>query len=349
MTTVAHETGPFFKELIGRILSRENLMPEQAYQAMISIMTGQVSEVQTAGFLIALRAKGETPHEIEGCARAMRDLATPVKSRYSLLVDTCGTGGDGKSTFNISTTAAFVVAGAGVPVAKHGNRSVSSRCGSADVLEALGVKVDLGPAEVERCLDTVGIAFLFAPRFHPSMRNAAKVRKDLGVRTIFNILGPLTNPAFTKAQVVGVYQPELTPILAQVLSALGTKRSLVVHGHGGVDEFSITGPTQVTEVEDGIIRNYQVHPQDLGFALGKPEDVAGSTPEENAMITRSILSGEKGPRRDVVLLNAAAALLAAGAVKDLKDGVRLAAESIDSRKALATLDALVETTLALAS
>ncbi|HHY47319.1 MAG TPA: anthranilate phosphoribosyltransferase [Firmicutes bacterium] len=343
------EVSSLFKELTGRLLQREDLSADDAQAAMSLMMQGKASEIQMAGFIVALRSKGEAPSEIIGCARAMRELATAVSSRHSLLVDTCGTGGDGKGTFNISTAAAFVVAGAGVPVAKHGNRSVSSHSGSADVLEALGVKVDLGPQEVTQCLDDVGMGFLFAPRFHPSMRNAARVRKELGVRTIFNILGPLTNPARAQVQLLGVYSPELTSLIAEVLSSLGTRRSLVVHGHGGLDELSITGPTQVSEVGPDGIKTYQVHPETLGLRLGRPEDMLGGTPWENASLIRSILSGQKGPKRDVVVLNAAAALFAAGAAGSIKEGIRLAEESIDSGKAIAKLNALVETTCALAA
>lgn len=340
------EADQMMQAYINQLLAHQDLAPEEAEKAMTLLMQGLVSPVKTAAFLIALRSKGERPAEIAGCARAMRALANRVQSSHSVLVDTCGTGGDGTGSFNISTTAAFVVAGAGVPVAKHGNRSVSSRSGSADVLEALGVQVDPGPDVVARCLEELGIAFFFAPRFHPSMRHAAPVRKALGVRTIFNILGPLTNPAGARHQVLGVYSPELTFVLAEVLLALGSQHALVVHGHGGYDEFSITGPTQVTEIGPGGLRTYYVHPEDLGLQRGRPEDMAGGSAEENAAIARAVLSGQRGPRRDVVLLNAAAGLLAAGAVRDLAEGVKMAADSIDSGRALRSLEGLGEMTRA---
>ncbi len=340
------EAGEMMREYVAKLVAREDLSEAEAEQAMSLLMQGLVGPVKTAAFLIALRSKGERPGEITGCARAMRALSSATRSPYPVLVDTCGTGGDGKGTFNISTTAAFVVAGAGVRVAKHGNRSVSSRSGSADVLEALGVRVDPGPEVVGRCLDELGIAFFFAPRFHPSMRHAAPVRKELGVRTIFNILGPLTNPAGARQQVVGVYSPELTSVLAEVLGALGTERSLVVYGHGGVDELSITGPTQVSEVVSDGIRTYEVEPEEVGLQRGRPEDMRGGTAEENAAITLAVLGGERGPRRDVVLLNAAAALVAAGEADDLREGVRLAAEAVDSGRAMASLNGLVEMTQA---
>lgn len=340
------EAGEMMREYVAKLLAHEDLSEAEAEQAMSLLMQGMVGPVKTAAFLVALRSKGERPAEITGCARAMRALSTAARSPYPVLVDTCGTGGDGKGTFNISTVAAFVVAGAGVRVAKHGNRSVSSRSGSADVLEALGVRVDPGPEVVSRCLAELGIAFFFAPRFHPSMRHAAPVRKELGVRTIFNILGPLTNPAGARQQVVGVYSPELTPVLAEVLGALGTERSLVVHGHGGVDELSITGPTRISEVGPDGIRTYEVEPEEVGLQRGRPEDMSGGTAQENAAIALAVLGGERGPRRDVVLLNAAAALVAAGAADDLREGVRLAAEAVDSGRAMALLNGLVEMTQA---
>jgi len=289
---------------------------------------------------MALRIKGETVSEITGCARVMRSRATPVTHTREMVVDTCGTGGDRSNTFNISTTAAFVAAGAGVPVAKHGNRAASSLTGSADVLEALGVNLMLTPAQVGQCIDQIGIGFMFAPTLHTSMKHVAPVRKEIGMRTIFNLLGPLTNPAMAGAQVMGVFSPNLTEPLARVLGNLGCRHALVVHGLDGVDEISISGPTVVSEMEDGLVHTYRVIPEDVGIARAPREYIRGGTKEENAAITEAVLGGEKGPRRDVVLLNAAAALLATGAARSLREGVVLAEQSIDSGAALRTLEAL---------
>ncbi len=328
------------KEFIAKVIEGQHLTAAEAERAMDVIMGGGATDAQIAAFLTALRMKGETAEEITGCARAMRTRATRIPHSQPLVVDTCGTGGDGTGTFNISTTAAFVVAGAGLPVAKHGNRSVSSRAGSADVLEALGVNLDLTPEQVGRCLDEVGIAFLFAPKLHLSMKYAAGPRREMGVRTIFNVLGPLTNPAGAQAQVVGVYDARLVPVVAGALAALGTRRSLVVHGEGGVDEVSLAGPTLVAEAGPEGVRTYTVCPEDLGLERAPLEAIAGGDPAENAAIALAVLRGERGPRRDVVLANAAAALVAGGRAPDLRAGVAVAAEAIDSGRALARLEAL---------
>lgn len=328
------------KELITLVAEGKNLTVAQAENAMTLIMNGDASPAQVAAFLVALRIKGETVEEITGCARIMRARATPVTHNRPMAVDTCGTGGDRSNTFNISTTAAFVVAGAGVPVAKHGNRAASSLTGSADVLEALGVNLTLTPEQVGRCIDEVGIGFMFAPTLHSSMKHVAPVRREIGMRTIFNVLGPLTNPAGAQAQVMGVFSPNLTEPLARVLGNLGSSHALVVHGMDGVDEISISGPTVISEMEDGYVHTYRIHPEDVGIARAPREYIRGGTKEENARITEAILAGETGPRRDVVLLNAAAALLASGQVKSLKEGVAQAEQSIDSGAARRALEGL---------
>lgn len=329
------------KEAISRAVAGQSLAEKEAEQVMDEIMTGQASPAQIAALLTAMRFKGETIEEITGFARSMRRHATPVRSRHPLLVDTCGTGGDGANTFNISTIAAFVLAGAGVPVAKHGNRSVSSRCGSADVLEALGVNLELSPADLEECLDRVGIAFLFAPVLHKAMKYAAGPRREIGIRTVFNVLGPLTNPAGAKAQIIGVYSAELVPVIARVLARLGTKRAFVVHGAGGLDEISPAGPAVVAEVREEEIREYSLDPADYGFSYVPVEALAGGSPEHNAALAREILRGAPGPCRDTVLLNAALGLVAAGKAGDLAGGLALAAASIDSGAAAGKLDELV--------
>lgn len=337
------------KEFIAKVIEGKHLSAQEAERAMGVIMSGGATDAQIAALLTALRMKGETAEEITGCARAMRAHATRVPHHQPLVVDTCGTGGDGAGTFNISTTAAFVVAGAGLPVAKHGNRSVSSRTGSADVLEALGINLDLTPEQVGRCLDEVGIGFLFAPKLHLSMKYAIGPRREMGVRTIFNLLGPLTNPAGAQAQVVGVYDARLAPVVAGALAALGTRRSLVVHGDGGLDEIALSGPSLVAEAGPEGVRTYTVCPEDLGLERAPLAALAGGDPAENAALTRAVLAGERGPRRDVVLANAAAALVAGGAAADLRAGAAVAAESIDSGRALAKLEALCETSRALGS
>jgi len=333
-------------EAIAQILDGRSLSAGKAEDVMDEIMGGEATPAQIAGFLIALRTKGETVDEITGSARAMRRAATRVEPRSTTLIDTCGTGGDGAGTFNISTTAALVVAGAGLRVAKHGNRSVSSRSGSADVLKALGVNLELTPAHVATCIDEVGIGFLFAPRLHPAMKHAIGPRRELGVRTIFNILGPLTNPAAAQAQLLGVYDAELTEVLARVLKELGSKAAYVVHGHGGLDELTTTGPNRISRFgvgddADAVITE-TLDPRSLGLQIANHEDLKGGEPEENAAITRAILSGtDRGPHRDIVLLNAGAALLVGGTSPSLAEGMVKAGESIDSGSALRTLDELI--------
>lgn len=338
------EESRVIKDLLNKVVAGENLTEAEAMLAMEEIMEGRATPAQIAGFLTALKLKGETVAEITGFARVMRDKATPVRSRHPVLVDTCGTGGDGANTFNISTAAALVLAGAGVKVAKHGNRSVSSRCGSADVLEALGVNLDLAPDEAAACLERVGITFLYAPALHGAMKFAAGPRRELGFRTVFNVLGPLTNPAGARAQVLGVYSPDLVRVLAEVLLRLETERAYVVHGAGGLDEVSPAGPALVCEVRDGKIAEYTLDPGQYGFAPAALEDLAGGSPEDNAHIVRSIFDGERGPRRDAVVMNAALGLMAAGVARDFAAGVELAARSIDRGLAGARLQALVRFT-----
>jgi anthranilate phosphoribosyltransferase len=329
------------RQALPLLMESQNLDEIQAESVMEQIMSGAATLAQIGGFLVAMRLKGETVEEVTGFARAMRRNAIPVQPRRAMVVDTCGTGGDGVGTFNISTTAAFVVAGAGVAVAKHGNRSVSSRCGSADVLQALGVNLELGPEAVAACIDAVGIGFLFAPRLHPAMKHAIGPRREMGVRTVFNLLGPLTNPAGAQSQVIGVYAPELTEMVARVLGALGSRGAFVVHGADGLDEFSTTGPNKVSRLIDGRVENGVVDAISLGLPRASLSDLMGGDAEENAAITRSILAGEPGPRRDVVLLNAAASLVAAGAAGSLSEGLLKAAMSIDSGAASARLEQLV--------
>ena len=296
-----------------------------------------------------MRLKGETVAELVGCARAMRANAVKVVCQQSDLVDTCGTGGDGTGTFNVSTLVALVAAGAGLTVAKHGNRSVSSQCGSADLLEALGVNIDLGPEEIARCIDTVGIGFLFAQRLHPAMKNVAVPRRELGIRTIFNVLGPLTNPASASIQLLGVYSPDWTEPLAQVLRTLGTKRALVVHGHDGLDELSTTGINKITRLSDGEISTFELDPTSLGLPLATLDDLKGGPVQENVQITMGMLiRGEKGPRRDIVLLNAAAIMVAAGKAADFNSGLAMANESLDSGQALKKLEELIRLSQSLA-
>ena len=308
---------------------------------MGSIMDGEATPAQIGGFLVALRLKGETAEEIAGCAEAMREHVLAVKPQRGDLVDTAGTGGDGARTFNISTAAALVAAAAGAGVAKHGNRAVSSASGSADVLEALGFSLELGPERIERSIDELGFGFLFAPTHHPAMRHAAPVRRELAARTVFNVLGPLTNPAGARAQVVGVYAPELVPTIADVLLSLGATRAFVVHGAGGVDELSPAGPNLVCEVADGEVRRREIDPLELGVPRCASEDLRGGEPEDNAQTIHEIFAGADGGRRDAVLLNAAGAIAAAGHAKDLQEGLGVAREAIDSGAAGERLEALV--------
>ncbi|MEW6105095.1 MAG: anthranilate phosphoribosyltransferase [Bacillota bacterium] len=332
------------KNAIAKIVARENLTEDEAYAAVDEIMSGGATDAQIASFMTALRMKGETVDEIAGCARAMRSRALKVKPSADPLVDTCGTGGDMMNTFNISTTAALVVAACGLPVAKHGNRSVSSRSGSADVLEALGVNINLSPEAVAACIDETGIGFLFAPVLHVAMKYAIRARREVGIRTVFNILGPLTNPAGARIQLMGVYDANLTEPLAGVLVRLGVDAAFVVHGAGGLDEISTIGPTKVTEVRKNAINTYYIKPEDFGFARATPAELRGGEPRDNAEIILNILKGMPGPKRDVVVLNAAAALVAAGRAKHFAEGVRLAEEAIDSGEALRKLELLREFT-----
>jgi len=336
---------------IGRVATGASLTEDEAHVVMNQIMDGEATPSQISALITGMRMKGETVDEIVGFARAMREHATPVRPTVQGYIDTCGTGGDGLHTFNISTSTAFVVAGAGVPVAKHGNRAVSSAAGSADVLEALGIDLTLNATDVGRCVDEAGVGFLFAQSLHASMRHAGPTRREIGIRTVFNILGPLTNPAGAKRQLLGVYDARLAPVMAEVAGRLGAERVLVVNGHPGMDEVSGSGPTTVSEfdAETGVVRTYEITPESVGIARGTLADIAGGDAAENAAIVRAVLGGEIGPRRDVVVLNAAAALLAAGKAADLAEGVTLARESIDSGRALAALDALVAVSQRLAA
>ena len=324
------------------LLDRRDLSREEAREAMGSIMTGEATPAQIGGFLVALRLKGETADEIAGFAEAIRSHVLAVKPQRDDLVDTAGTGGDGQATINISTAAALVAAAAGAAVAKHGNRAVSSASGSADVLEALGFALDLPTERIEGSIDELGFGFLFAPTHHPGFRHAAPVRRELATRTVFNVLGPLTNPAGARAQVVGVYDPELVPTIAEVLARLGARRAFVVHGFGGIDELSPAGPNKVCEVVDGEVRPRDVDPQALGLAPCAPTELRGGSPEQNAAVIRAVFSGElRGAKRDAILLNAAGAIAAGGHADDLRDGLELARETVDSGAAAERLEALV--------
>ena len=325
---------------VKKLVIGTNLSREECYGAMDDIMGGRATPAQIASFITALRIKGETVEEIAACAQVMRDRVVRVHVEAEDLVDTCGTGGDGARTFNISTTAAFVVAGAGITVAKHGNRSVSSQSGSADLFAALGVNIQAGIPVVERCLREVGIGFLFAPLLHGAMKHAIGPRQEIGIRTVFNILGPLTNPAGAPNQVIGVYDPELTETLCQVLRELGSRRAYVVHGCDGLDEITLTGTTRVSELKNNRIWTFNLDPAEFGFRYCRPEDLKGGDAETNAKITLSILNGEPGPKRDVILLNAAAAIYVAGRSKSLKEGLAAAADSIESGRAMNKLEAL---------
>jgi anthranilate phosphoribosyltransferase len=332
-----------FSPLIEKLQRRQDLTVEEAAAAMGEIMEGRAQPAQIAGLLIALAMKGERPSEVVGLVRTMRARATPLSRTYDDLFDTCGTGGDRAHTFNVSTVAALVVSACGVRVAKHGNRSVSSRCGSADLFEALGVNIAAAPAIVEHCLTRANIAFFFAPTFHPSMRHAAPTRKELGVRTAFNLLGPLTNPAGASRQLVGVPRPELTELVARSLGQLGSARAWVVHGADGLDEISTTGYTKISECRDGAVNTFYLHPADAGLPKAQPEALRGADAAENARIARDVLAGRPGAPRDIVLLNAGASLLIAGAASHLKDGIRQAQAALDDGRAATVLDRLVET------
>jgi anthranilate phosphoribosyltransferase len=328
------------REAIGKLVSGQNLDSDEAALAMAEIMDGEASGAQIGAFVTALRMKGESVAEIAGLARVMRDRATHVEHDAPAL-DTCGTGGDGAKSFNISTTAAFVAAGAGVVVAKHGNRAMSSQCGSADVLEALGVKLELGPDGVAKCLREVGIGFMFAPLFHPAMKHAGPPRREIGIRTVFNILGPLTNPARAEMQLLGVADANIARKMGDVLQMLGSRHAVVVHGLDGLDELTTTGPSLLIDVRPEGIFEQEVNPTDLGLASAQPTDISGGNAEQNAAYTRAILAGEPGPRRDIVLLNAAAALYAADVVSGLVEGLDLARKSIDGGLAQRKLDKLI--------
>jgi anthranilate phosphoribosyltransferase len=330
------------QQALGRLLDGHDLGQAEARDVMRSIMGGEATPAQIGGFLIALRLKGETSDEIAGCAEAMREHALVVCPERRDLVDTAGTGGDGAKTFNISTAAALVAAAAGAGVAKHGNRAVSSSSGSADVLEALGFNLELEPAQIARSIDELGFGFLFAPTHHPAMRHAAPVRKELAARTVFNVLGPLTNPAGARAQIVGVYSPELVPTIAAVLARLGAERAFVVHGAGGIDELSPTGPNLVCEVAGGRVRRREIDPLELGVPRCAREELRGGEPADNAAVIREVFAGADGGRRDAVLLNAAGAIAAAGLAADLREGLGLAREAIDSGRAGERLEALVD-------
>jgi anthranilate phosphoribosyltransferase len=345
-------TSPIITEAVRALVERRDLSRIEAAAAMEAIMSGAATNAQIAAFLTALRMKGETVEELIGFAQVMRQKAVRVRTRgdglagltgtdREMLIDTCGTGGDAAGTFNVSTATAFVVAGAGLKVAKHGNRSVSSMCGSADVVETLGVNLELTPEKVARCLDEVGIGFLYAPLLHTAMKHVMAARREMGVRTVFNMLGPLTNPAGANAQIIGVYAASLTEPLARVLAELGTLRAFVVHGADNLDEISNTGESRVSEVREGVVRTFTVRPEDFGVPRANIADLLGGDREQNAGLIRQILAGEAGPRRDIVLMNAAAALTAGGKARDLRDGVTVAGRSIDSGAARAKLEALV--------
>jgi anthranilate phosphoribosyltransferase len=331
------------RDAIAKAVAGEHLTQPEAEAVMDEIMTGQATPAQFGALMTALRLKGETVDEIAGFARVMRRLATRVATARAV-VDTCGTGGDGQGTFNISTTAALVAAGAGATVAKHGNRAMSSQSGSADVLEALGVRISLTPEQVGVCLNELGIGFMFAVQYHPAMKFAAGPRREIGIRTVFNVLGPLTNPAGAQAQVLGVATPVLVERMAEALALLGTRHALVVHGEDGLDEISISGPTLVSEVREGEVRTYRVAPEDFGFPRAGLDQVRGGDAATNAAITRAVLAGEAGPRRQVVVLNAAAALVAGDLADDLADGIRQAERAIASGAAADRLDRLIDLT-----
>ncbi|OGK97484.1 MAG: anthranilate phosphoribosyltransferase [Candidatus Rokubacteria bacterium RBG_16_73_20] len=347
-------------EALRTLMDRRDLTRIEAAAAMEAIMSGAATNAQIAAFLTALRMKGETVEELIGFAQVMRQKAVRIRTEpdgvtaltgtdRDMLIDTCGTGGDAAGTFNVSTATAFVVAGAGLRVAKHGNRSVSSLCGSADVVETLGVALDLSPQKVARCVDEVGIGFLYAPLLHTAMKHVMAARREMGVRTVFNMLGPLTNPAGANAQVVGVYAAALTEPLARVLAELGTHRAFVVHGADGLDEISNTGESRVSEVREGVVRTFAVRPEDFGLPRASIHDLLGGDREQNAEIIRGILRGEPGPRRDIVLMNAAAALVAGAKARDLKEGVELGARSIDAGAARERLERLIALSRELAS
>ena len=333
------------KKAISKVVERIDLEEEEMTQVMEKMMGGVATPSQMSAILVALRMKGESISEITGAAKVMREKSTKIKSNHHVVVDLCGTGGDQHGTFNISTVASLIVAGAEIPVAKHGNRSVSSRVGSADVLEELGVNINLPPKGSERCLNELGIAFLFAPIYHPATKNVSQLRKEIGTRTIFNVLGPITNPAGIKHQVMGVYSEALLEPMAKVLRNLGYVRAMVVHGADRLDEITVTGKTQIAELKDGIVKTYQLDPADLGFKRRKLEELKGGNTKENAQILLSILRGEeREAKREIAVLNAAAGILVSGGADDTKDAITMAEESIDTKKALIKLNELIKFT-----
>jgi anthranilate phosphoribosyltransferase len=333
-----------FTKNLNLIIQQKNLDQADMSSMVMDIFTGSITDAQIGAFIAALATKGETFEELAGAARTMRRKAVRIQTNSNTVVDTCGTGGDSTGTFNISTTTAFVVAGCGITVAKHGNRNISSECGSADLLEELGVNIDIDPEIIEEAVNEIGIGFLFAPKFHGSMRHAGKARKDVGIRSIFNMLGPLTNPAAAKYQLIGVYAPELTEMFARTLKLLGTKKAFIVHGHDGMDEITTTELTRITELNNGSIKSYDLDPINYFESYADPQDIKGGNKKINAEITKSVLNGEKGAKREIVLLNASAALVAAEQAKDIVSGIRMAEESIDSGKANKKLNALLEFT-----
>jgi len=328
------------QQAIHTLVEKNNLTKKEAYECVIEIMSGKSNDTLISSFLTALRIKGETASEISGCAQAMREMATKIESKHENLVDTCGTGGDGMGTFNISTISAIVSSAAGAFVAKHGNYAITSKCGSADVLKAIGVKIEIPKEKIELCLDEVGIAFLFAPMLHGAMKYAMPVRRELGMRTVFNVLGPLTNPAGAKRQLMGVFRPSLTEILAEVLFDLGTERALVVHGIGGLDEISTIAETRMTEINNGKISTFTFSNESVGIPTSTLSAISGDSIELNAQIVHSILNGVKGPQRDIVVLNAAAAIYLSGIAESIQEGVSIAQSAIDSGKAKKKLQQL---------
>ncbi len=328
------------KAYIQKLMKHEDLTEQEIIEAMKAIMEGKASDIQIAAFLTTLGSKGETVEEITGCVKVMREKAEKIHPKAEYPIDTCGTGGDGAGTFNVSTAAAIVAAAGGAVVAKHGNRAMSSRSGSADVLEALGIDIMLAPEQAAQCMDRVGIGFLFAQSFHKSMKHAAGVRRELGCKTVFNILGPLTNPAGAKGQVLGVFREDLTAVMAEALQRLGSERALVVHGMDGLDEITITGVTKISELKDGKISSYYLDAADYGIPRCGSASLKGGDAKENAEIIRAVFSGEKGPKRDMVVINAAAALYVAKAADTIREGIGLAEDSIDSGKAAGKLEEL---------
>jgi anthranilate phosphoribosyltransferase len=330
------------REALAKVVQGIDLQEAEMTETMTEIMEGKATPAQIGAFITALRMKGETIAEVTGAARVMRFKATRIDARSPVIVDTCGTGGDGRNTFNISTTAAFVVAAAGLTVAKHGNRAVSSSCGSADVLEAIGVNIDAPPEIVEECVQQVGIGFLFAPKLHGAMKYAIGPRREIGLRTIFNMLGPLTNPASATAQLIGVYDPKLTEMFAGVLNNLGTKRAFIVHGADGLDEATVTAETRVSELKEGIVKTYNINPADYFGKTYSGEALLGGDASTNAEITKAVLSGDDGARRKVVVLNAALAIVAGGKAQTIAEGIKVAEQCIDSGAAIKKLQALIE-------